>query len=79
MKGLFMKNASLKIINPILGILLINQVLVGLLHGMLPKAVFEVMHEGGGIVLAIVALLHVVLNWKWIKTTYFRKPPAARA
>ena len=42
-----MKNSILKIINPILAILLINQVLMALLHDLLPRKVFEVMHEGG--------------------------------
>jgi uncharacterized membrane protein YraQ (UPF0718 family) len=67
-----MKNSILKIINPVLGVLLINQILVGLLHGVLPHEVFEVMHEGGGIVFAIMAVLHVTLNWSWIKANFFR-------
>ena len=69
-----MKKFILKIINLVLGVLLINQVLVGLLHHMLPHRVFEVMHEGGGIVFAIVAVLHVILNWNWVKANFFRKP-----
>ena len=70
----FMKNFILKIINPLLGVLLINQVLMGLLHDILPHKIFEIMHEGGGIVFAVVALLHVILNWRWIKANFFRKP-----
>ena len=77
-KEQFMRNSILKIINPMLGVLLINQVLMGLLHDMLPRKVFEVMHEGGGIVFAIVALLHVILNWNWIKANFFRKPPTIK-
>lgn len=69
-----MKNFLLKVINPMLGVLLINQVLMGLLHGMLPRKAFEVMHEGGGIAFTIVAVLHVILNWNWIKANFFRKP-----
>ena len=67
-----MKNTILKIINPLLGLLLINQVLMGLLHDILPREVFEVMHEGGGIVFAVAAVLHVILNWNWIKANFFR-------
>jgi hypothetical protein len=67
------KNTVLKILNPILGILLINQVLMGLLHDILPHKVFEVLHEGGGIVFAIVVILHIILNWSWIKANFFRK------
>ena len=69
------KNTVLKIVNPILGVLLVNQVLMGLMHDMLPHEVFEVFHEGGGIVFAIVAILHVILNWNWIKANFLRKAP----
>jgi len=72
------KNSVLKIVNPILGVLLLNQVLTGLLHDVLPHKVFEVLHEGGGIVFAIVAVLHVILNWNWIKANFFRKPPTTK-
>lgn len=67
------KNKVLKILNPILGVLLINQVLIGLMARILPYRVFEVLHKGGGIVFAIIAILHVILNWSWIKANFFRK------
>lgn len=73
-----MKNPMLKIVNPLLGVLLVNQVLMGLLHNVLPRKVFEVMHEGGGFVFAVVAVLHVMLNWNWVKANFFRKPPIAK-
>ncbi len=68
----------LKIINPILGILFINQVLMGLLHGLVSPKVFEVMHEKGGIIFAIAAILHVALNWGWVKANLLRKKPATK-
>ncbi len=70
------RTSVLKIVNPILEVLLLNQVMTGLLHDMLPHEAYEVLHEGGGIVFAIVALLHVILNWNWIKANFFRKLPA---
>ena len=73
-----MKSPMLKIVNPLLGVLLVNQVLMGLLHNVLPRAVFEVMHEGGGFVFAVVAVLHVMLNWNWVKANFFRKPPTVK-
>jgi hypothetical protein len=69
------KNTVLKIVNPVLGVLLVNQVLMGLMHDMLPREAFEVFHEGGGIVFTIVAILHVILNWNWIKANFLRKTP----
>ena len=69
------RTSVLKIVNPILGVLLLNQVITGLLHDVLPHEAYEVLHGGGGIVFAIVALLHVMLNWNWIKANFSRKPP----
>lgn len=73
------RNSVLKGINPILGVFLFNQVLTGLLNKTLPHEVFEVLHKGGGMVFAIVAVLHVILNWNWITANFFRKPPAIKA
>ena len=67
------KNTLLKITNPVMGILLINQILMALLHDFLPKEVFEVFHGGGGIIFSVLAGLHLFLNWNWVKTSFFRK------
>jgi hypothetical protein len=67
------RTAILKVLNPILGILLLNQIMTGLLHEMLPHEAFEVLHERGGIALAVVAVLHVILNWNWVKANFRRK------
>lgn len=64
------RNLVLKILNPILGILALNQILTGLFSETLPPEAFEILHEGGGIVFAIVVLLHVTLNWSWIKSNF---------
>jgi hypothetical protein len=65
--------SALKIVNPILGVLLLNQIMTGLFHDALPHEAYEILHEGGGIVFAIMALLHLILNWNWIKANFFRK------
>ena len=67
------KNTILKIINPIMGILLINQVLMALMHDILPHELFEVFHVGGGFILTVVAIVHIILNWNWVKSNFFRK------
>jgi hypothetical protein len=73
------RNSVLKVLNPILGILLVSQVLTGLLSDSLPPDAFEVLHEGGGIALGIVGVAHTMLNWNWIKANYFRKGSAVQA
>lgn len=74
------KPTALKIVNPILGILLLAQLLSGMLAPVIPRDWFGALHLGGGILLALVAALHVILNWSWIKATYFpqRPDPASR-
>jgi uncharacterized membrane protein YraQ (UPF0718 family) len=69
------RNTVLKIVNPVLGLVVLSQLVTGTLHGVLPRQVFETMHHGGGIVVAAAVLLHVLLNWNWVKATYFRRRP----
>lgn len=74
-----MKNQILKILNPALVVLFINQVLLGLLNDILPHKLFEVLHGGGGMVFAVLVLLHLMLNWGWVKANFFQKPPETKA
>jgi hypothetical protein len=69
------RNTLLKILNPVLGFLVVNQILTGLLADELFKLspnAFEILHEDGGIVLAVLVVLHLILNWNWIKANYFK-------
>lgn len=61
----------LKIVNILLAILILSQVTTALLNDLLPKDVFELLHEGGGVVLFITALIHIYLNWAWVKANLF--------
>ena len=66
------KGAALRIVNPLLGILLINQpvsIVMGLLTGW---AAFEGLHIVGGIGLLIVAAIHLILNWSWVRMNFLR-------
>ena len=66
------KNNMLKIINPVLALLILNQATTGILHNVLPHGVFELMHKGGW-VLVIVTIVHVCLNWGWVKLNLLNK------
>jgi len=70
------RNTVLKFVNPVLGLVVLSQLVTGALHGLLPRQVFETMHQVGGIAVAAAVLLHVLLNWNWVKATYFRRRPA---
>ena len=62
------KRGLLKIVNILLAILILNQATTGMLRGILPRDVFEFLHEGGGVTIFIAALVHVYLNWAWVKS-----------
>jgi hypothetical protein len=67
------RNTMLKILNPVLVILFINQVTSVLLLDELPPWAFQVFHKAaGGILLALIAL-HFILNFNWVKANYFTK------
>lgn len=67
------QSSALKAINPILGILMVNQLVTGLFAHTLSADLFEIVHKGGGITLAFLATLHLALNWRWVKLTYFNR------
>lgn len=69
------RSNMLKVLNPILAVLFLNQILTGAFHGALPHEAFEILHEVSGFVLAGVVVLHVILNWNWVKANFFKSSP----
>jgi hypothetical protein len=67
------KTAILKILNPILGLLIINQAITGFSRSKLSYETFEFLHEGGGVLLICLIFAHIILNFNWIKTSYFAR------
>lgn len=66
------RNTMLKILNPLLAVLLINQAATGALHDVMSEELFEVLHEGGGVLLILGVICHVALNWNWIKANFLK-------
>lgn len=64
------KQNALKIVNPLLGLLIINQTFTGMFHLYLSNLAYTILHEWGGFVLSAMVIVHVVLNWSWIKTQF---------
>lgn len=64
------KNTLLKVLNPVLLLLLINQIVSGVFGHVLSHEAFEVLHQGGGMVFLVLSLVHLILNGNWIKATY---------
>ena len=71
------RNNALKVINPVLGLLVVSQAATGLLNDLLPREVFEISHGVGGLLLVIVAITHLILNWNWVKATFLKRKPVA--
>ena len=70
------KQTALKIVNPLLGLFIINQALTGTFHLYLSNRVFRFLHEWSGLALFVLSILHVVLNWGWIKAQFLQQRPS---
>ena len=64
------KQTALKIVNPLLGLLIINQAFTGMFHLYLSNRAYTILHEWGGFFLSAMVIVHVVLNWSWIKAQF---------
>ena len=71
------RNTMLKIVNPILGVLLVNQLVTGFAGRSLSYEAFGLLHRGGAIALAVAAGLHLALNAGWIRASYFKRTGAS--
>lgn len=72
------KTDALKILNPILTVLVVNQPCTAALSEATSHEVFELLHEGGGVLLVVGVALHLILNWNWVKVNFLSKKPTAR-
>jgi hypothetical protein len=67
------RNTALKILNPILVVLFINQAVTVMFLDELPAWAFQIFHKGGGATLLILIAVHFILNFNWVKANYFAK------
>ena len=67
------KQSWLKIINVILVILAIWQLVTALFKSQIGYEAFEYLHPVGGYLFTLFILFHVLLNWNWMKSAYFKK------
>ncbi|MFO8184810.1 MAG: hypothetical protein R6U39_11665 [Candidatus Aegiribacteria sp.] len=64
-----MKTTVLKIINPLMLLLLLFQFVTAVFRGDIPLF-FHDWHPVGGYILVGLGLLHLGLNWRWVKGMY---------
>ena len=67
------KNTQLKVLNALLGLLMISQALSGFFHDSLSEENFEHIHIVGAVLIIVGVILHLVLNWGWVRLNYFKK------
>jgi hypothetical protein len=65
------RNTALKILNPLLLLLFINQAITVLFFEHLSYRTFALFHKTGGAILLCLIALHIILNFNWIKASYF--------
>ena len=66
------KKTALKIVNPILALLVLNQPFSGFLYSVTHREAFENMHVGGGIALLVLAAIHLMFNWNWVRINFLQ-------
>jgi hypothetical protein len=66
------KRTALKIVNPVLALLVLNQPFSAFLYSMTHREVFDNMHVGGGIALLVLAAIHLMLNWNWVRINFLQ-------
>ena len=67
------KNVVLKVVNPALAILMVNQPFSASLIAIFDWDFFEGLHVAGGILLIVVAAIHLMLNWKWVELNLLKR------
>jgi hypothetical protein len=71
------KKTFLKIINAILAIDFIMLAGGGITRLLAPEVIpydkFRIMHPTFGIIFIACVVFHLILNWTWVRTTYFTK------
>ncbi len=61
------KLTELKTTNVILLTLFLCQAATGLAHPLFGDELFEILHPSVGVLLIITGIVHIVLNWGWVK------------
>ena len=74
------KMKLLRIVNLLMALQFVIQVFsviaLNFLSAVIPAEKADKMHAAGGFVLIGLIIIHIFLNWNWIRTNYFKKAVA---
>ncbi len=73
------KNAVLKVVNPAMAILMLNQPFSAFLIAIFDWDLFEGLHILGGVLLLCAATVHLLLNWKWVELNLLKRKKKQQA
>ena len=74
-----MKKATLlKIVNVALFVFAVNQAVTGFLRGRINSNVYDLLHGKAAFVLVALALVHLILNWNWVKSALLKRRPRTK-
>ncbi|OGF01419.1 MAG: hypothetical protein A2509_02135 [Candidatus Edwardsbacteria bacterium RIFOXYD12_FULL_50_11] len=63
----------LKKINPVLFLVFLVQAATGVIYFLVGSEILGVTHLFGGLLMILIAGIHLVLNWTWVRSNYFKK------
>ncbi len=64
------KLTGLKITNAILLLLFVCQAITGSAHPLIEDELFEILHPTVGVLLITTGIVHIILNWGWVKSNF---------
>jgi hypothetical protein len=75
-----MNNKWLILINPLIAIMMLSQSVTALNYyfAFLDRKTFLTLHLYGGYILSGLVLIHLIINWFWVKNTFIKKKKAAK-
>ena len=66
------RNAMLKVVNPLLFLALLVQAVTGIGMWLFGWETIEDVHVVFGVMLLVLAVVHLTLNWWWVRVAYRR-------
>lgn len=67
------KKTLLKVVNPILLVLIVNQLATGFRPRLYGRGSFRLMRKQIAVMLSVALATHLLLNFAWVRNTYWKK------
>jgi hypothetical protein len=65
------RNTALKILNPVLALFFVSQAVTALFHDYISRDAFRIFHMNSGRIFIALVILHLILNFNWVKANFF--------